>query len=75
MQASSSVSLGRVVLAQEQDYKPLIAGVVCVSILLLLMLALFAWIKKKKHIDGAYWRNRLRFSSQLAVFEIRFGSG
>ncbi|XP_017329813.1 hepatocyte growth factor receptor isoform X2 [Ictalurus punctatus] len=51
MQASSSVSLGRVVLAQEQDYKPLIAGVVCVSILLLLMLALFAWIKKKKHID------------------------
>lgn len=59
MQASSSVSLGRVVLAQEQDYKPLIAGVVCVSILLLLMLALFAWIKKKKHIDdlaeGMVW--------------------
>lgn len=54
MQASSSVILGRVVLAQEQDYRPLIAGVVFVSILLLLMLALFAWIKRKKHIDGAY---------------------
>ncbi|MCI4380350.1 hypothetical protein PGIGA_G00239240 [Pangasianodon gigas] len=59
MQASSSVILGRVVLAQEQDYRPLIAGVVCVSILLLLMLALFAWIKRKKHIDdlaeGMVW--------------------
>ncbi|XP_046705569.1 hepatocyte growth factor receptor isoform X2 [Silurus meridionalis] len=51
MQASSSVILGRVMLAQEQDYRPLIAGVVCVSILLLLLLALFAWIKRKKHID------------------------
>ncbi|XP_060784391.1 hepatocyte growth factor receptor isoform X2 [Neoarius graeffei] len=51
MQASSSVILGRVILAQEQDYSPLVAGVVCVSILLLLMLTLFAWIKRKKHID------------------------
>ncbi|KAM9469985.1 hepatocyte growth factor receptor isoform 2-T2 [Clarias gariepinus] len=51
MQASSSVILGRVVLAQEQDYRPLIAGVVFVTILLLLMLALFVWIKRKKHID------------------------
>ncbi|XP_060740403.1 hepatocyte growth factor receptor isoform X2 [Tachysurus vachellii] len=50
-QASSSINLGRVVLAQEQDYRPLIAGVVCVSILLLFLLALFAWIKRKKHID------------------------
>ncbi|KAI5617246.1 hepatocyte growth factor receptor isoform X1 [Silurus asotus] len=59
MQASSSVILGRVMLAQEQDYRPLIAGVVCVSILLLLLLALFAWIKRKKHIDdlaeGMVW--------------------
>ncbi|XP_062856816.1 hepatocyte growth factor receptor isoform X2 [Trichomycterus rosablanca] len=51
MQASSSVILGRVVFAQEQDYMPLIAGVVCVSVLLILFLAVFAWIKKKKHID------------------------
>ncbi|XP_076878108.1 hepatocyte growth factor receptor-like isoform X2 [Brachyhypopomus gauderio] len=51
MQASSSVILGRVVLAQEQDYRPLVTGVVCVSLLLLMPLALFAWIKRKKHID------------------------
>ncbi|XP_066505595.1 hepatocyte growth factor receptor isoform X2 [Hoplias malabaricus] len=51
MQASSSVILGRVVLAQEQDYKPLIVGVVCVSILLVMLLSLFAWIRRKKHID------------------------
>uniref|UniRef100_A0A8B9RKA5 receptor protein-tyrosine kinase n=1 Tax=Astyanax mexicanus TaxID=7994 RepID=A0A8B9RKA5_ASTMX len=59
MQATSSVILGRVVLAQEQDYKPLIIGVVCVSILLMMMLALFAWIRRKKHIDdlaeGMVW--------------------
>ncbi|KAI4880943.1 hypothetical protein NFI96_028897 [Prochilodus magdalenae] len=59
MQASSSVILGRVVLAQEQDYKPLIVGVVCVSILLVMLLALFAWIRRKKHIDdlaeGMVW--------------------
>ncbi|KAL7885515.1 hypothetical protein AOLI_G00058100 [Acnodon oligacanthus] len=59
MQASSSVILGRVVLAQEQDYKPLIVGVVCVSILLVMLLAVFAWIRRKKHIDdlaeGMVW--------------------
>ncbi|KAL6480596.1 hypothetical protein MHYP_G00116290 [Metynnis hypsauchen] len=59
MQASSSVILGRVVLAQEQDYKPLVIGVVCVSILLVMLLAVFAWIRRKKHIDdlaeGMVW--------------------
>uniref|UniRef100_A0AAR2ITI4 receptor protein-tyrosine kinase n=1 Tax=Pygocentrus nattereri TaxID=42514 RepID=A0AAR2ITI4_PYGNA len=59
MQASSSVILGRVILAQEQDYKPLIVGVVCVSILLVMLLAVFAWIRRKKHIDdlaeGMVW--------------------
>ncbi|XP_030625039.1 hepatocyte growth factor receptor [Chanos chanos] len=58
-QATSSVMLGHVVLAQEQDYRTLITGVVCVSVLLLLLLGLFAWIKRKKHIDdlaeGMVW--------------------
>uniref|UniRef100_A0A8C2HL72 receptor protein-tyrosine kinase n=1 Tax=Cyprinus carpio TaxID=7962 RepID=A0A8C2HL72_CYPCA len=51
-QATSSVILGRVLLAQDQDYRILITGVVCVSILLLLLLAVFFWIKRKKHTDG-----------------------
>uniref|UniRef100_A0A8C7MAD3 Hepatocyte growth factor receptor n=1 Tax=Oncorhynchus kisutch TaxID=8019 RepID=A0A8C7MAD3_ONCKI len=51
-QASSSVSLGRVMLAHEQDYRGLIAGCVCVSLLLLLLLALFIWKRRNKHIDG-----------------------
>uniref|UniRef100_A0A672SIT4 Hepatocyte growth factor receptor n=1 Tax=Sinocyclocheilus grahami TaxID=75366 RepID=A0A672SIT4_SINGR len=50
-QATSSVILGRVVLAQDQDYRILITGGVCVSILLLLLIAVFVWIKRKKHID------------------------
>uniref|UniRef100_A0A8C8IIY9 Hepatocyte growth factor receptor n=1 Tax=Oncorhynchus tshawytscha TaxID=74940 RepID=A0A8C8IIY9_ONCTS len=58
-QASSSVSLGRVMLAHEQDYRGLIAGCVCVSLLLLLLLALFIWKRRNKHIDdlaeGKVW--------------------
>lgn len=50
-QATSSVILGRVILAQDQDYRILITGGVCVSILLLLLIAVFVWIKRKKHID------------------------
>uniref|UniRef100_A0A671NRJ6 Hepatocyte growth factor receptor n=1 Tax=Sinocyclocheilus anshuiensis TaxID=1608454 RepID=A0A671NRJ6_9TELE len=50
-QATSSVILGRVLLAQDQDYRILITGGVCVSILLLLLIAVFVWIKRKKHID------------------------
>uniref|UniRef100_A0A673IWD2 receptor protein-tyrosine kinase n=1 Tax=Sinocyclocheilus rhinocerous TaxID=307959 RepID=A0A673IWD2_9TELE len=50
-QATSSVILGRVVLAQDQDYRILITGGVCVSILLLLLITVFVWIKRKKHID------------------------
>ncbi|XP_061108716.1 hepatocyte growth factor receptor isoform X1 [Conger conger] len=58
-QASSSVILGRVFLAQEQDYRPLIGGVLSISILLLLLLALCVWRRKKKHIEdlaeGMVW--------------------
>ncbi|XP_051546266.1 hepatocyte growth factor receptor-like [Myxocyprinus asiaticus] len=50
-QATSSVILGRVILAQDQDYRILITGGVCVSILLLLLIGIFVWIKRKKHID------------------------
>uniref|UniRef100_A0AAZ3Q1Q5 Hepatocyte growth factor receptor n=1 Tax=Oncorhynchus tshawytscha TaxID=74940 RepID=A0AAZ3Q1Q5_ONCTS len=51
-QASSSVSLGRVMLAHEQDYRGLLAGCVCVSLLLLMLLTLFLWKRRNKHIDG-----------------------
>lgn len=51
-QASSSVILGRVALAQGQDYSGLLGGVLSVSLLLLLLLATFAWMRKKKRIEG-----------------------
>ncbi|KAG9335862.1 hypothetical protein JZ751_003519 [Albula glossodonta] len=58
-QASSSVILGKVFLAQEQDYRALIGGVVSVSVLLLLLLALLAWRRKRKNIEdlaeGMVW--------------------
>ncbi|XP_026094560.1 hepatocyte growth factor receptor-like isoform X2 [Carassius auratus] len=50
-QATSSVILGRVLLAKDQDYRILITGGVCVSIFLLLLIAVFVWIKRKKHTD------------------------
>ncbi|XP_036376075.1 hepatocyte growth factor receptor-like [Megalops cyprinoides] len=58
-QASSSVILGRVMLAQDQDYRALIGGVVSISLLLLLLLALLTWRRKRKHIEdlaeGMVW--------------------
>ncbi|KAL4659477.1 hepatocyte growth factor receptor-like isoform X2 [Arapaima gigas] len=58
-QESSSVMLGKVTLAQEQDYRGLVGGVLSVSVLLLLLVALFAWRRKKKHIEdlaeGMVW--------------------
>ncbi|XP_006633394.2 hepatocyte growth factor receptor isoform X1 [Lepisosteus oculatus] len=60
-QAMSSVVLGKVMLAQEQDYTGLIGGVTSVSILLLVVLGLFMWMRKKKHIEdldeGMVWYN------------------
>uniref|UniRef100_A0A669E8U4 receptor protein-tyrosine kinase n=1 Tax=Oreochromis niloticus TaxID=8128 RepID=A0A669E8U4_ORENI len=49
-QADSIRHLGKVTLAQEQDYTGLIVGCVCVSLLLLLLGSLLMW-KKNKHID------------------------
>ncbi|XP_076159386.1 hepatocyte growth factor receptor isoform X2 [Alosa pseudoharengus] len=50
-QANSSVSLGRVMLAHEQDYTSLTTGVICVTLFLLLLFAIFIWVKRRKHIE------------------------
>ncbi|KAJ8245354.1 hypothetical protein GJAV_G00269870 [Gymnothorax javanicus] len=50
-QATSSVILGRVQLAQDQDYKALIAGGAAITVLLVLLLSLLAWRKRRKHIE------------------------
>ncbi|KAE8296711.1 Hepatocyte growth factor receptor [Larimichthys crocea] len=49
-QADSIRHLGKVTLAQEQDYTGLIVGCVCVSALLLLLGTLLMW-RRNKHID------------------------
>ncbi|XP_035012695.2 hepatocyte growth factor receptor [Hippoglossus stenolepis] len=49
-QADSIRHLGKVTLAQEQDYVGLIVGCVCVSLLLLLLGTLLMW-RRNKHID------------------------
>uniref|UniRef100_A0A672YT21 receptor protein-tyrosine kinase n=1 Tax=Sphaeramia orbicularis TaxID=375764 RepID=A0A672YT21_9TELE len=49
-QADSIRHLGKVTLAQEQDYTGLIVGCVCVSLLLLLLATLLMW-RRNKHID------------------------
>ncbi|XP_008276200.1 hepatocyte growth factor receptor isoform X2 [Stegastes partitus] len=49
-QADSIRHLGKVTLAQEQDYTGLIVGCVCVSLLLLLLGTLLMW-RRNKHID------------------------
>ncbi|XP_032378784.1 hepatocyte growth factor receptor [Etheostoma spectabile] len=49
-QADSIRHLGKVTLAQEQDYTGLIVGCVCVSLLLLLLGSLLMW-RRNKHID------------------------
>ncbi|KAL2093286.1 hypothetical protein ACEWY4_010598 [Coilia grayii] len=50
-QANSSVSLGHVMLAHEQDYSSLVMGVICVSLFLLLLIGLFLWVRRRKHIE------------------------
>ncbi|KAM4573611.1 hepatocyte growth factor receptor isoform 2-T2 [Odontesthes bonariensis] len=49
-QADSIRHLGKVTLAQEQDYTGLIVGCVCVSLVLLLLGMLLMW-RRNKHID------------------------
>ncbi|KAL7402401.1 hypothetical protein ABVT39_014453 [Epinephelus coioides] len=49
-QADSIRHLGKVTLAQEQDYTGLIVGCVCVTLLLMLLGTLLMW-RRNKHID------------------------
>lgn len=50
-QADSIRHLGKVTLAQEQDYTGLVVGCLCVSLLLLLLGTLLMW-RRSKHVDG-----------------------
>nr|XP_003921108.1 hepatocyte growth factor receptor isoform X1 [Saimiri boliviensis boliviensis] len=49
-QAISSTVLGKVIVQPDQNFTGLIAGVVSISIALLLLLGLFLWLKKRKQI-------------------------
>ncbi|NP_001229665.1 hepatocyte growth factor receptor precursor [Ornithorhynchus anatinus] len=49
-QAVSSTILGKVIVLPDQNFTGLIAGVASISVLLLLFLGLFLWMKKKKQI-------------------------
>ncbi|KAJ8783091.1 hypothetical protein J1605_009699 [Eschrichtius robustus] len=49
-QAISSTVLGKVIVQPDQNFTGLIVGVVSVSIILLLLLGLFLWLKKRKQI-------------------------
>lgn len=60
-QADSIRHLGKVTLAQEQDYTGLVVGCVCVSLLLLLLGSLLMW-RRNKHIDGKGQRSQTVFS-------------
>lgn len=62
-QADSIRHLGKVTLAQEQDYTGLVVGCVCVSLLLLLLGTLLMW-KRNKNIDG---KSRAKGSPVLVV--------
>lgn len=63
-QADSIRHLGKVTLAQEQDYTGLIVGCMCVSLLLMLLGTLLLW-KKNKHIDGKSRATGSRMLSHL----------
>lgn len=65
-QADSIRHLGKVTLAQEQDYTNLVVGCVCASLLLLLLLlgTLLLW-KRNKHIDGKSRATDSRMRSYL----------
>uniref|UniRef100_A0A6I8NPU0 Hepatocyte growth factor receptor n=1 Tax=Ornithorhynchus anatinus TaxID=9258 RepID=A0A6I8NPU0_ORNAN len=53
-QAVSSTILGKVIVLPDQNFTGLIAGVASISVLLLLFLGLFLWMKKKKQIKGHF---------------------
>uniref|UniRef100_A0A8D1KYD8 receptor protein-tyrosine kinase n=1 Tax=Sus scrofa TaxID=9823 RepID=A0A8D1KYD8_PIG len=53
-QAISSTVLGKVIVQPDQNFTGLIVGVVSISIILLLLLGLFLWLKKRKQIKDQF---------------------
>ncbi|KAM5255554.1 hepatocyte growth factor receptor isoform 1-T1 [Ctenodactylus gundi] len=53
-QAVSSTYLGKVIVQPDQNFTGLIVGVVSISIILLLVLGLFLWLKKRKQIKDQF---------------------
>ncbi|XP_012508234.1 PREDICTED: hepatocyte growth factor receptor isoform X3 [Propithecus coquereli] len=53
-QAVSSTVLGKVIVQPDQNFTGLIVGVVSTSIILLLLLGLFLWMKKRKQIKDQF---------------------
>uniref|UniRef100_A0A667H6S9 receptor protein-tyrosine kinase n=1 Tax=Lynx canadensis TaxID=61383 RepID=A0A667H6S9_LYNCA len=49
-QAVSSTILGKVIVQPDQNFTGLIVGVISISIILLLLLGVFLWLKKRKQI-------------------------
>ncbi|XP_045419957.1 hepatocyte growth factor receptor isoform X3 [Lemur catta] len=53
-QAVSSTILGKVIVQPDQNFTGLIVGVVSISIILLVLLGLFLWMKKRKQIKDQF---------------------
>ncbi|KAM4676436.1 hepatocyte growth factor receptor isoform 2-T2 [Discoglossus pictus] len=53
LQAGSSFVIGKVIIEQTKNYTGIIAGVVACVCLAVLLLGIFAWIKRKKHLEGS----------------------
>lgn len=49
-QAVSSTVLGKVIVQPDQNFTGLVVGVVSISLILLSLLGLFLWLRKRKHI-------------------------
>ena len=47
-------------LAHEQDYTSLVTGVICVTLFLLMLLGLFMWVQRRKHIEGMIQTHQLK---------------
>ncbi|KAM5303557.1 hepatocyte growth factor receptor isoform 2-T5 [Glossophaga mutica] len=53
-QAVSSTVLGKVIVQPDQNFTGLIVGVVTISVILLLLLGLFLWLKRRKQIKEQF---------------------
>lgn len=53
-QAVSSTVLGKVIVQPDQNFTGLIAGVISISTIVLLLLGLFLWLKRKKQIKDQF---------------------